>query len=104
MKKDEDYLSSNQDFSKYSILTEAIEKIIAFTAQDISEISLRERRAIRINRENDIFSTTIDIRVKYGYDIQAKSLELQSRLAESMKSMLSIKFDRIDIRVLGVYT
>lgn len=103
MKKGESYLSSNLDFSKYSILIDAIEKIVAFTADNIPEIRLRERKAIRICRDDDFFSTVIDIKVKYGHDVQTKCLELQKRLTNSMKRMLNIKFDRIDVRVIGVY-
>jgi len=102
LKKDNNYLSSNLDISKYSILVDVIEKIVVFTADDIPEIKLRERKAIRIIREDDVFSTMINIKVKYGHDVQAKCLELQKRLTDSMERMLNIKFDRIDVRVIGV--
>jgi hypothetical protein len=97
------YLSSDLDVRKYSILIDAIEKIIVFTAGDIPEIKLRERKAIKINREDDIFSTVINIKVKHGHDVQEKCIELQKRLMDSMNKMLNIRFDSINIRVIGVF-
>lgn len=96
--------SKSEDVGIIALTKHAFELIVEYTVDDDPDVSLvlnKIKRPVNVKINDNKLSLSVDIKVKYGTNVNRVMERLQSKIAQNVLSMTEHPCNDIEISVVG---